>query len=236
VRRHASRGRIAYILRGSPTIPSMIPMVLSDNIPTRYTPHRQTALAGILLSGFTSIFRSGIVRSSGSRLPTPAVARMISSPAKSLSGSTQDNPNRWNLHSTPPGDTVISEHLCAYHSTRFLCSPNHLPLPPSGPAVCGVSFPSPHAPRTSSTAPDRITLRYDVHILAGAFVYFEQAMQQEKMTSSICFTIILFSRNKKRKKALSEWLVSPWHHGYIASLTGTSRHGMPTLWHCSCSP
>lgn len=30
-----------------------------------------------------------------------------STPAKSLSESTRDNPNRWNLLSTPPGDTVI---------------------------------------------------------------------------------------------------------------------------------
>jgi hypothetical protein len=119
VRRHASRGQVAYILRGSPTIPSMIPMVLSDDIPTGYTPHRQTALAGVLPSGFTPTSRSGIVRSSGSRLPTPAVARTISSPAKSLSESTQDNPNRWNLPSTPPGDTVISGVRPEFPSVRL---------------------------------------------------------------------------------------------------------------------
>lgn len=105
--RHANRGRITYILRGSPTIPSMIPMVLSDDTPTGCMPHGQTALAGILPSGFTPTSRSDTVRSSGSRLPTPAVARTTSSPAKSLNESTQDDPNRWNLHSTPPGDTVI---------------------------------------------------------------------------------------------------------------------------------
>jgi hypothetical protein len=98
VRRHASRGRSTYILRGSPTIPSMIPTVLSDNTPIGCTPHGQTALAGILLSGFTPTSGSDIVRSSGSRLPTPAVARTISSPAKSLNESTQDNLNRWSLH------------------------------------------------------------------------------------------------------------------------------------------
>jgi hypothetical protein len=118
VRRHASRGRIAYILRGSPTIPSMIPMVLSDNTPTGCTPHRQTALAGILPSGFTPSSRSDIVRSSGSRLPTPAVARTVSSLAKSLNESTQDDPNRWNLHSAPPGDTVISSVRLEFPSVR----------------------------------------------------------------------------------------------------------------------
>lgn len=51
--RHASRGRITYILRGSPTIPLMIPMVLPDDTPAGCTPHGQTALAGILPSGFT---------------------------------------------------------------------------------------------------------------------------------------------------------------------------------------
>jgi hypothetical protein len=68
----ASRGRITYILRGSPTIPSMIPMVLPDDTPTGCTPHGQTALAGILPSGFTSPtptrIRPSIV---DSRLPTP---------------------------------------------------------------------------------------------------------------------------------------------------------------------
>ena len=46
--RHVNRGRSIYILRGSPTIPSMIPMVLSDNTPTGCSPHGQTALTGIL--------------------------------------------------------------------------------------------------------------------------------------------------------------------------------------------
>ena len=105
--RHASRGRSIYILRGSPTIPSMIPMVLPDDTSTGCTPHGQTALAGILPSDFTPTSGSDTVRSSGSRLPTPAVARTISSLAKSLNESTQDDPNRWNLHSTPPGDTVV---------------------------------------------------------------------------------------------------------------------------------
>jgi hypothetical protein len=60
---HASRGRITYILRGSPTIPSMIPMVLSDDTSTECMPHGQTALAGILPSGFTPTSRSYVVRS-----------------------------------------------------------------------------------------------------------------------------------------------------------------------------
>ena len=51
--RHACRGQVTYILRRSPTIPSMIPMVLPDVTPTGCTPHGQTVLAGILLSGFT---------------------------------------------------------------------------------------------------------------------------------------------------------------------------------------
>jgi hypothetical protein len=51
--RHASRGRITYILRGSPTIPSTIPMVLLDDTPTGCMPYGQTVLAGILPSGFT---------------------------------------------------------------------------------------------------------------------------------------------------------------------------------------
>jgi hypothetical protein len=118
VRHHASRGWIAYILRGSPTIPSMIPMVLFDDAPTGYPPHRQTTLAGILPSGFTPTSRSDIVRSSGSRLPTPAVARTISSLAKSLNEFTQDDPNRWNLRSTPPGDTVISSVRLEFPSVR----------------------------------------------------------------------------------------------------------------------
>lgn len=108
---------------------------------------------------------------------------------------------------------AFSGHLCAYYWTRFLCSPNHLPLPPSGLAVCGASFPSPHAPRTSSTAADRITLRYDAHILAGAFVYFEQAIQQEKMTSGTCLTIFLFLGNKTRKKKITGVVgepLAPW--------------------------
>ena len=104
---HASRGWITYSLRGHPTIPSMIPMVLPDDTPTGCMPHGQTALAGILPSGFTPSSGSDIVRSCGSRLPTPALARTISSLAKSLNESTQDDPNRWNLLSTPPGDTVI---------------------------------------------------------------------------------------------------------------------------------
>lgn len=62
--------------------------------------------------------RSDTVRSSGSRLPTPAVARTMSPPAKSLSESTQDNPNRWNLLSTPPGDTVISGVRPEFPSVR----------------------------------------------------------------------------------------------------------------------
>jgi hypothetical protein len=74
---HASRGWITYSLRGHPTIPSMIPMVLPDDTPTGCTSHGQTALAGILPSGFTPTFRSELIRSSGSRLPTPAVARTI---------------------------------------------------------------------------------------------------------------------------------------------------------------
>jgi hypothetical protein len=115
---HASRGWITYSLRGHPTIPSMIPMVLPDSTSTGCTPHGQTALAGIPPSGFTPLSRSDILRSSGSRLPTPAVARMISSPAKSLSESMQDNPNRWNLHSTPPGDTVISGVRPEFPSVR----------------------------------------------------------------------------------------------------------------------
>jgi hypothetical protein len=72
MRRHACRGRITYILRGNPTIPSMIPMVLPDDTPTGCTPHGQAALAGILPSGFTSPtptrIRPSIV---DSRLPTP---------------------------------------------------------------------------------------------------------------------------------------------------------------------
>jgi hypothetical protein len=61
--RHASRGRITYILRGSPTIPSMIPMVLLDDTPTGCMPHGQTVLAGILPSSFTPSSRLDIVRS-----------------------------------------------------------------------------------------------------------------------------------------------------------------------------
>ena len=118
MRHHASRGWITYSLRGHPTIPSMIPMVLPDDTSTGCTPHGQTALAGILPSGFTPSSGSDIVRSSGSRLPTPAVARTISSLAKSLNESTQDNPNRWNLHSTPPGDTVISSVRLEFPSVR----------------------------------------------------------------------------------------------------------------------
>lgn len=72
---HACRGWITYSLRGHPTIPSMIPMVLPDDTPTGCTPHGQTALAGIPPSGFTPTSRLDIVRSIGSRLPTPAVAR-----------------------------------------------------------------------------------------------------------------------------------------------------------------
>ena len=117
--RHASRGRSIYILRGSPTIPSMIPMVLPDDTSTGCTPHGQTALAGIPPPGFTPLSRSDIDRSSGSRLPTPAVARTISTLAKSLSESTQDDPNRWNLHSTPPGDTVISSVRLEFPSVRL---------------------------------------------------------------------------------------------------------------------
>ena len=116
--RHASRGRSIYILRGSLTILSMIPIVLPNDISTRCTPYRQTALAGILLSDFTPTSGSDTVRSSGSRLPTPAVARTISSLAKSLNESTQDDPNRWNLHSTPPGDTVISSVRLEFPSVR----------------------------------------------------------------------------------------------------------------------
>jgi len=116
--RHASRGQNTYILRGNPTIPSMIPMVLSDDTPTGCTPHGQTALAGILPSGFTPSSRLDTVRSSGSRLPTPAVAQTVPSPAKSLNESTQDDPNRWNLHSAPPGDTVISSVRLEFPSVR----------------------------------------------------------------------------------------------------------------------
>lgn len=72
---HACRGWITYSLRGHPTIPSMIPMVLPDDTSTGCTPHGQTALAGILPSGFTPSSGSDVVRSIGSRLPTPAVAR-----------------------------------------------------------------------------------------------------------------------------------------------------------------
>jgi hypothetical protein len=115
---HASRGWITYSLRGHPTILSMIPIVLSDDTSIGCTPHRQTALAGIPPSGFTPSSRSDIVRSSGSRLPTPAVARTISFLAKSLNESTQDNPNRWNLHSTPPGDTVILSVRLEFLSVR----------------------------------------------------------------------------------------------------------------------
>lgn len=79
---HASRGWITYSLRGRPTIPSMIPMVLPDDTSTGCTPHGQTALAGILPSGFTPSSRSDVARSSGSRLPTPAVAQPTSFPAK----------------------------------------------------------------------------------------------------------------------------------------------------------
>jgi hypothetical protein len=60
VRRYASRGLIAYILCRSPTILSMIPIVLSNDVPTRCTPHGQTMLAGILLSGFTRTSGSDI--------------------------------------------------------------------------------------------------------------------------------------------------------------------------------
>jgi hypothetical protein len=116
--RHASGGQITYIFRGNPTIPSMIPMVPPDDTPTGCTPHGQTVLAGILPSGFTPSSISEIFRSSGSRLPTPAVARTISFPAKSLNGSTQDNSNRWNLHLTPPGDTVISGVRLEFPSVR----------------------------------------------------------------------------------------------------------------------
>lgn len=77
-----------YSLRRHLTIPSMIPTVLPDDTPTGCTPRGQTALAGVLPSGFTPTSRSNIVRSIGSRLPTPAVARTISSPAKSLNEST----------------------------------------------------------------------------------------------------------------------------------------------------
>ena len=115
---HASRGWITYSLRGHPTIPSMIPMVLPGDTPTGCTPHGQTALASIPPSGFTPTSGSYIIRSIGSRLPTPAVARTIFSPAKSLSESTQDDPNRWNLLSTPPGDTVISSVRLEFPSVR----------------------------------------------------------------------------------------------------------------------
>lgn len=79
---HASRGWITYSLRGHPTIPSMIPMVLPDDTPTGCTPYGQTALAGISPSGFTPTSGSSVVRSIGSRLPTPAVARPTPSPAE----------------------------------------------------------------------------------------------------------------------------------------------------------
>jgi hypothetical protein len=82
--RHASRGRITYILRGNPTIPSMIPMVLSDDTLTRCAPRGQTALAGILPSGFTPTSGSGIVRSSGSRLPTPTLVDVFPGSCTSL--------------------------------------------------------------------------------------------------------------------------------------------------------
>jgi len=78
----ACRGQVTYSLRGHPTIPSMIPMVLPDDTSTGCTPHGQTALAGIPPSGFTPSSRSDVVRSIGSRLPTPAVARPTSPLAK----------------------------------------------------------------------------------------------------------------------------------------------------------
>jgi hypothetical protein len=39
-------------------------------------------------------------------------------------------------------------------------------------------------------------------------IIIEQAMQQEKVTSGICLTIFFLSRNKKRRKALLQWLAS----------------------------
>ena len=115
---YASRGWITYSLRGHPMILSMIPIVLPNDIRTVCTPYRQITLASILLLGFTLSSRSDIVRSSGSRLPTPTVARTVSSLAKSLNESTQDDPNRWNLHSAPLGDTVISSVRLEFLSVR----------------------------------------------------------------------------------------------------------------------